>query len=171
MFGLFKQIIQFLQQINVKNVQMSIQYMAPRFEPMIFKNESSPITTRPGLPPRLKETLSGYFFFTGNQRHVHGHCRRFDLRGPPPAEDRGLNSRGRTHSAHHLLHRGWPPVHPDPVVLQAWLGRQASHGLQLGHQLYHLLRSQPKFSGSMIVYVQSYKRSMIENHDFRVSLI
>ena len=31
-FGLFKQTIQFLQQINVKNV-MPIQYMAPVFEP------------------------------------------------------------------------------------------------------------------------------------------
>ena len=35
-FGLFKQTIQFLQQINVKNV-MSIQYMALGFEPMTFR--------------------------------------------------------------------------------------------------------------------------------------
>ena len=34
-FGLFKQTIQFLQQMNVKNV-MSIQYPAPGFEPMTF---------------------------------------------------------------------------------------------------------------------------------------
>ena len=34
-FGLFKQTIQFLQQINVKNV-MFIQYPAPGFEPMTF---------------------------------------------------------------------------------------------------------------------------------------
>ena len=32
-FGLFKQKIQFLQQIIVKNVQVSIQYTAPGFEP------------------------------------------------------------------------------------------------------------------------------------------
>ena len=36
-FGLFKQTsLQFLQQINVKNV-MSIQYMALGFEPMTFR--------------------------------------------------------------------------------------------------------------------------------------
>ena len=35
-FRLFKQTIQFLQQINVKNVQISIQYMEPGFEPMNF---------------------------------------------------------------------------------------------------------------------------------------
>ena len=34
-FGLFKQTIQFLQQMNVKNV-MSIQYLAPGFEPTTF---------------------------------------------------------------------------------------------------------------------------------------
>ena len=34
-----------------KNVQVSIQYMAPGFEPMTYLHESSPITTRPGLPP------------------------------------------------------------------------------------------------------------------------
>ena len=34
-FSLFKQTIQFLQQINVKNV-MSIQYPAPGFEPTTF---------------------------------------------------------------------------------------------------------------------------------------
>ena len=34
-FGLFKQTIQYLQQINVKNV-MSIQYPAPGFEPTTF---------------------------------------------------------------------------------------------------------------------------------------
>ena len=36
-FSLFQQTIQFLQQINVKNVQVSIQYMAPGFEPTTFK--------------------------------------------------------------------------------------------------------------------------------------
>ena len=49
-FGLFKQTIQFLQQMNVKNV-MSIQYPAPGFEPTTLERESTPITTRPGLPP------------------------------------------------------------------------------------------------------------------------
>ena len=34
-FGLFKQTIQFLKQMNVKNV-MSIQYPASGFEPMTF---------------------------------------------------------------------------------------------------------------------------------------
>ena len=36
------------QQINVK---MSIQYKALGFEPTTSQHESSPITTRPGLPP------------------------------------------------------------------------------------------------------------------------
>ena len=30
---------------------MSIQYMAPGFEPTTFPTESSPINTRAGLPP------------------------------------------------------------------------------------------------------------------------
>ena len=42
--------LQFLQQINVKKCH-SIQFSAPGFEPSTFQNESSPITTRPGLPP------------------------------------------------------------------------------------------------------------------------
>ena len=50
-FGLFKQPIQFLQQINVKNVQVSIQYMAPGFEPKPYEHDLSPTTTRSGLPP------------------------------------------------------------------------------------------------------------------------
>ena len=45
-FGLFKQTIQFLQQINVKNV-MSIQYPVLGFEPTTFQTWVSPITTRP----------------------------------------------------------------------------------------------------------------------------
>ena len=49
-FGLFKQTIQFLQQINVKNV-MSIHYTAQGFEPRTFGIESLPVTTRPGLSP------------------------------------------------------------------------------------------------------------------------
>ena len=36
-FGLIKQTIQFLQEINVKIVQMSIQYMVPGFEPTTFQ--------------------------------------------------------------------------------------------------------------------------------------
>ena len=44
--GLFKQTIQFLQQINVK---ISIWHRDSNPQP--FKHESSPITTRPRLPP------------------------------------------------------------------------------------------------------------------------
>ena len=36
-FRLFKQTIQFLQQINVKNVKISIHYIAPGFEPATFR--------------------------------------------------------------------------------------------------------------------------------------
>ena len=39
----------FLQQINVKKCQVH-----PGFEPTTFERESPPITTRPGLPPKLK---------------------------------------------------------------------------------------------------------------------
>ena len=54
-FGLFKQTIQFLR-LNVRNV-MSIQYIAPGFEPTTFQTESSPVTTRPGLPPYFKSLV------------------------------------------------------------------------------------------------------------------
>ena len=47
-FRLFKQTLQFLQQIYVKNV-LTIQYTAPR--PLEY--ESPPLTTRQGLPPKL----------------------------------------------------------------------------------------------------------------------
>ena len=50
-FGLFKQTIQFLQQINVKKCPSSIQRQDSNPQP--FKHELSPITTRPGLPPKL----------------------------------------------------------------------------------------------------------------------
>ena len=45
-----------LQQINEKNLQMSIQYIAMGFKPMTFEHEASPIITRPGLlpPPKKK---------------------------------------------------------------------------------------------------------------------
>ena len=49
-FGLFKQTIQFFKTNQCENV-MSIQYMAPGFEPMTFITWVSSITTRPGLPP------------------------------------------------------------------------------------------------------------------------
>ena len=39
-FGLFKQTVQFLQHINVKNVT-SIQYTAPGFEPTFFSSTKS----------------------------------------------------------------------------------------------------------------------------------
>ena len=47
-FCLFKQTIQFLQQINVK---MASQYSALGFELTTFWSESLPLTTRPGLLP------------------------------------------------------------------------------------------------------------------------
>ena len=34
---------------------MSIQYTVPGFEPTTFGCESLPITTRPGLPPKLSK--------------------------------------------------------------------------------------------------------------------
>ena len=49
-FGLFKQTIQFLHRINVKNV-ISIQYTTPGFNSTTSQYESSSITTRPGPGP------------------------------------------------------------------------------------------------------------------------
>ena len=49
-FGLFKQTsIQFLQEINMKKCTSSIWRRDSNPRP--YKHESSPITTRPGLPP------------------------------------------------------------------------------------------------------------------------
>ena len=50
-FCLFKQTIQFLQQINVKKCPSIIWHRESNPRP--FKNELSPITTRSGLPPIL----------------------------------------------------------------------------------------------------------------------
>ena len=55
-FSLFKYTIQFLQQINVKNVKMSkcpSSIWSWDSNPQPFEYESSPITTRPGLPPSM----------------------------------------------------------------------------------------------------------------------
>ena len=51
-FGLFKQTIQFLQQINVKKCPSSIRRWDSNPRPL--ERESTPITTRPGLPPSLR---------------------------------------------------------------------------------------------------------------------
>ena len=40
---------------------MSIQYTVPGFEPTTLEHESSPITTRPGLPPRIYLSFYGPF--------------------------------------------------------------------------------------------------------------
>ena len=56
-FGLFKQTIQFLQQINVKKCPSSIRRWDSNPRPL--ERESTPITTRPGLPP-IYETLPRY---------------------------------------------------------------------------------------------------------------
>ena len=53
-FGLFKQTTQFLQQINVTKIPSSIWHRDSNPRP--FEHESSPTTTRPGLPP-LKQFL------------------------------------------------------------------------------------------------------------------
>ena len=48
-FRLFKQTLQFLQQMNVKKCPSSIRRWD--LNPQPFEHESPPITTRPGLPP------------------------------------------------------------------------------------------------------------------------
>ena len=51
-FRLFKQTIQFLQQINVKKMSNYPSNIRRRdSNPLPYEHESSPITTRPGLPP------------------------------------------------------------------------------------------------------------------------
>ena len=56
----------FFQQINVKNVQMSIQFTAPGFKPMTF-HELSPITTRPGHLPLMPFIVSLSLYFQSFQ--------------------------------------------------------------------------------------------------------
>ena len=51
-FCLFEQIIQILQQINMNKCPSSIQCWDSNSQPL--KHKSSPITTRPGLPPQEK---------------------------------------------------------------------------------------------------------------------
>ena len=55
-FGLFKQTLQFLQQIYVKKCPSSIQ--CRDLNPRRSEHESFPITTRPGLPPKF--TISSF---------------------------------------------------------------------------------------------------------------
>ena len=50
-FRLFKQTLQFLQQINVKQCPSNIQCWDSNSHTL--EHESRPITTRPGLPPNL----------------------------------------------------------------------------------------------------------------------
>ena len=50
-FGLFKQTIQFLEQINVKKCPSSILRLD--LNPRPLEHVSSPITTRPWLPPYI----------------------------------------------------------------------------------------------------------------------
>ena len=52
-FGLFKQTIQFLQQINVNKCPSSIRRWESNPRPL--ERESPPITTRPGLPPSAQD--------------------------------------------------------------------------------------------------------------------
>ena len=54
-FGLFKQTLQFLQQICVKKYPSSI--WCQDLNPWPLERESLPITTRPGLPPYLPFTF------------------------------------------------------------------------------------------------------------------
>ena len=52
-YGLFKQTIKFLQQMNVKkSCPSSIWHWDSNPQPL--EHESSPITTRPGLPPNCR---------------------------------------------------------------------------------------------------------------------
>ena len=58
-FGIFKQTIQFLKQINVTKCPFSIEQW--NSNPQLFVYESSPITTRPGLPPNFVELFISKF--------------------------------------------------------------------------------------------------------------
>ena len=56
-FSLFKQTIQYLQQINVKKCPSSM--WCRDLNPQLLKHESSPITTRPGLLPNDAKLTQG----------------------------------------------------------------------------------------------------------------
>ena len=56
----FKQTLQFLQQINVKKCPSSLRRRDSNPRP--FEHESSPITTRPGLPPKLLVNVTSFAF-------------------------------------------------------------------------------------------------------------
>ena len=58
--GLFFGYFRFLKTIQI-NVNISIQYTVQDLNPRPFEHESSPITTRPGLP--LKRILKFYLYF------------------------------------------------------------------------------------------------------------
>ena len=56
-FHLYKQTLQFSQQICVKNV-LSIHILRRDSNPRLLECESPPITARPGLPPIILKTYS-----------------------------------------------------------------------------------------------------------------
>ena len=68
-FGLFKQTIQLLQQINVKKCPSSIRRWDSNPRPL--ERESTPITTRPGLPPRELQFYSSFKFKLKYYRMSH----------------------------------------------------------------------------------------------------
>ena len=72
-FGLFKQTIQFLQQINVKKCPSSKWRWD--LNPQPFAHESSLITTKPGLPPHItcqtKLTKRSFLSFVGTPKHFY----------------------------------------------------------------------------------------------------
>ena len=82
-FGLFKQTLQFLQQINMKNCPSSIRYLDSSSQRL--ECQSPPITTRSGLPPskekknectieRVREQENKLFNRKWRQRLLCDHC-------------------------------------------------------------------------------------------------
>ena len=58
-FRPFKHTLQFLQQINVKKCPSSIRHWDSNSRPL--EHESPPITTKPGLPPKMCPFYKRYF--------------------------------------------------------------------------------------------------------------
>ena len=74
-FGLFKQTVQFLQQIYVKKCPSSIRCRDSNSQPS--EREYPPITTRPGLPPSKLWIFYGIPILTATLHLIEKLCSKF----------------------------------------------------------------------------------------------
>ena len=112
-FSLFKQTVQFLQQINVKKCPSSIGRQDSKPRP--FKHESSPITTRPGLPPWLPliTSINGFFNYD-KARIVYPYLAMVCKIDSSRSETEGVDKTGNASSAPEVTRR------EDEIVITFW---------------------------------------------------